>query len=162
LLGERDFHVLEAAGRYVYGYGSDYESRTAGFLVSADDGRTWSERPVPEPLLSLAIAPGWSETVVAGGERGLYLSEDAGRRWRQLGPGGGFVAWSDRLVVVRLDGRVVATDGPGGRFAPVGGVGGEPAALDAGLGGDLYVALHDGTVKRSADGGASWTVRSAP
>ena len=162
LLGERDFHVLEATGRYVYGYGSDYESRTEGFLVSADGGRTWSERAVPEPLLSLAIAPGREETVVAAGENGMYLSEDAGRRWRQLGPGGGLVAWSDRLVVVRFDGRVRATDGAGGRFAPVGGVGGEPAALDAGPDGDLYVALHDGTVKRSADAGASWTVRSAP
>lgn len=162
LLGERDFHVLEAAGRYVYGYGSDYDSRTAGFLVSMDGGRTWSERAVPEPLLSLAIAPAREETIVATGEHGMYLSEDAGRRWRQLGPGGGLVAWSDRRVVVQFDGRVLATDGAGGRFVPVGGVGGEPAALDAGPDGDLYVALHDGTVKRSANAGASWVVRSVP
>jgi len=27
---------------------------------------------------------------------------------------------------------------------------------------ELYAALHDGTIKRSTDGGASWTVRSRP
>jgi hypothetical protein len=27
---------------------------------------------------------------------------------------------------------------------------------------ELYVALHDGTIKRSIDSGATWTVRSAP
>lgn len=162
LLGERDFHVLEAAGRHVYGYGSDFESRAEGFVVSADGGRTWAERPVPEPLLSLAIAPGREETIVAAGENGVYVSQDAGRRWRRLGPGGGLVAWSRRVAVVRFDGRVLAADEPGARFAPVGRVGGQPAALDAGPGGDLYVALHDGTVKRSRDAGASWTIRSAP
>jgi hypothetical protein len=26
---------------------------------------------------------------------------------------------------------------------------------------DLYVALHDGTIKRSQDGGATWVVRTA-
>ena len=162
LLGERDFHVLEAAGRHVYGYGSDYESRTQGFLVSSDGGRTWRERAVPEPFRSLAIGPERAEAIVAAGEQGLYLSDDSGRRWRQLGPGGGLVAWSRRVVFVRFDGRVLAADDPGDRFAPVGDVGGEPAALDAGANGDVYVALHDGTVKRSADGGSSWTLRSAP
>ena len=27
---------------------------------------------------------------------------------------------------------------------------------------ELYVALHDGTVKRSADGGRTWAIRSTP
>jgi hypothetical protein len=43
----------------------------------------------------------------------------------------------------------------------VGEVGGEPAAFEAEDDG-LYVALHDGTVKRSTNGGRSWTVRSRP
>jgi hypothetical protein len=34
LLGKRDFHVLEASGRRVYGFGSDFESRAASLLVS--------------------------------------------------------------------------------------------------------------------------------
>jgi hypothetical protein len=44
----------------------------------------------------------------------------------------------------------------------MGAIGGEPAAFDGSGRGDLYVALHDGTIKRSTDGGASWSVRSAP
>ena len=39
--------------------------------------------------------------------------------------------------------------------------GGRPAAFDNG-GDVLLVALHDGTVKRSADGGRTWAVRSRP
>jgi hypothetical protein len=44
------------------------------------------------------------------------------------------------------------------RFDRVGRVGGEPAALVAADSGRLYVALHDGTIKRSADGGISWQI----
>lgn len=57
LLGKRDFHVLEAAGKRVYGYGSDFASREANLLVSDDGGRSWEQRTPPEPLLSLAIDP---------------------------------------------------------------------------------------------------------
>ena len=41
-------------------------------------------------------------------------------------------------------------------------IGGQPAALVAEGPSELYVALHDGTIKRSTDGGATWTVRSTP
>jgi hypothetical protein len=40
LLGRRDFHVLEAAGRRIYGFGTDFETRRAGLLVSDDAGRS--------------------------------------------------------------------------------------------------------------------------
>jgi len=41
-------------------------------------------------------------------------------------------------------------------------VGGQPAALLAQTAEELYVALHDGTIKASLNGGRIWTVRSAP
>ena len=44
----------------------------------------------------------------------------------------------------------------------MGEIGGEPAAFAADGPENLYVALHDGTIKRSRDGGASWAVRSRP
>mgnify|MGYP006144886265 CR=1 FL=1 len=34
LLGDADFHVLEAQGRRVYGAGSDFDSAASGFLLS--------------------------------------------------------------------------------------------------------------------------------
>ncbi len=52
LLGEADFHVLEARGQRIYGYGSDFESREPRFLTSTDGGRSWRRLEAPEPLIS--------------------------------------------------------------------------------------------------------------
>jgi hypothetical protein len=164
LLGKRDFHVLEASGRRVYGFGSDFETKQAGLLVSDDGGRSWEERTPPEALFSLAIDPEDPDRVVAAGEQGIYESSDAGRRWRPLDGGPALLAWpaAGRLFAVGFDGTV-ARSGDGGRsWRQVGQVDGEPAAFEGAEAGDLYLALHDGTIKRSTDGGASWSVRSKP
>ena len=163
LLGERDFHVLEAAGPRVYGYGSDFESRQASLLVSDDGGRSWEERTPPEPLLSLAIDPGDPDRVVASGEDGIHASTDAGQGWRPLGDTPGMLAWreQDALFLVGLDGSVARSSDAGRTWSSVGRVDGQPAAFDS-ASGDLYVALHNGTVVRSRDGGRSWQLRSRP
>jgi hypothetical protein len=163
LMGERDFHVLEAAGDRVYGYGSDFESRQASLLVSDDGGRSWEERTPPEPLLSLAIDPRDPERVVVAGEGGTYSSMDGGAGWRPLSGEAGFLAWprSEALFLIRADGAVARSRDTGRSWQSMGDVGGRPAAFDN-AGGDLYVALHDGTVKWSADDGRSWVVRSQP
>ena len=163
LLGKQDFHVLEAAGRQIYGYGSDFESRQAGMLVSADGGRTWDERVPPEPLISLAIDPTDPQRVVASGEKGVYSSTDGGAGWRRLLSPGGLVAWtrSRGLYLVRAD-STAARSGDGGRtWRPAGELSGQPAAFES-AGDDLYVALHDGRIMRSADGARSWRLRSRP
>lgn len=162
LLGERDFHVLEASGRRVYGFGSDFQTRTAGFLVSDDNGETWEQREVPEPLISLAISPHDPRRIVASGSAALYLSEDAGRRWLPHPGPPGLLAWGAELTVVDATGAVHSAADAGRRPRPVGHVGDKPAALETGLDGELYAALHDGTIKRSDDGGRSWSVRAAP
>jgi hypothetical protein len=163
LLGKRDFHVLEASGRRVYGFGSDFETRQAGLLVSDDGGRTWDERTPPEALISLAIDPEDPDRAVASGEQGLYVTSDGGRRWRPVEGGPALLAWPARgaLVAVAFDGGVARSDDAGAGWRRVGNVGGEPAAFE-GEGDALYVALHDGTIKRATDSGASWSVRSTP
>lgn len=163
LLGERDFHVLEASGRRVYGYGSDYESREGGLLVSDDGGQSWQERPVPEPLLSLAIDPQDRDRVLASGEEGVYRSTDAAQGWRPLSDEAGLLAWAQpgAAYLVTLDGRVSRSRDAGLSWEEVGDIGGQPAAFEN-AGGDLYAALHDGTVKVSKDAGPTWTVRSRP
>jgi photosystem II stability/assembly factor-like uncharacterized protein len=163
LLGERDFHVLEAAGSRVYGYGSDFESRQASLLVSEDGGRSWEERTPPEPLLSLAIDPGDPHRVVASGEEGIHASTDAGQGWRPLGNTPGMLVWPepDKLFLVRFDGSVARSSDAGRSWSSVGAVDGQPAAFES-ANGELYVALHDGTVLRSGDEGRSWQVRSRP
>ena len=49
-------------------------------------------------------------------------------------------------------GDVSCSGDSGGSWQSVGATGGQPAAFDS-AGDELYVALHDGTIKRSADGG---------
>jgi hypothetical protein len=162
LLGKRDFHVLEAVGKRVYGYGSDFKTRKQGFLISRDGGRSWNERDVPEPLIALALDPSDPDRLLASGEGALYVSEDAGRGWVRIEGPAGLVAWSDQVTVIDSDGAVHTAEDPDGRIRPIGNVGGQPAALESDPKGDLYVALHDGTIKWSSDGGRSWSLRSSP
>jgi hypothetical protein len=162
LLGERDFHVLEAAGQRIFGYGSDFDSQQASLLVSDDGGRSWEERPPPEPLISLAIDPKDPNHVVASGEHATYASTDAGRRWRPLGANPGFFAWTRRaLCRVGSGGDVSCSSDGGSSWQTAGAIDGQPAAFES-AGTDLYVALHDGTIKRSPDDGRTWVVRAAP
>jgi photosystem II stability/assembly factor-like uncharacterized protein len=164
LLGRRDFHVLEATGRRIYGFGSDFETKRANLLVSDDGGRSWDERTPPEGLISLAIYPDDRDRIVVSGEKDLYYSSDGGRRWRPMQAGASLLAWptAGRLFAVAQDGTVARSDDAGRSWREIGQVGGQPAAFEAEGADELYVALHDGTIKRSADGGASWSVRSTP
>jgi photosystem II stability/assembly factor-like uncharacterized protein len=164
LLGKRDFHVLEAAGRHVYGFGSDFETKQASLLVSNNGGRSWRRRRPPKGLISLAIHPDDRARIVASGEQRLYASSDAGRGWRPLDGDAALLAWpaETRLFGVSLEGALARSEDGGRSWETVGNVGGQPAAFEAESGEELYVALHDGTVKRSTDGGGSWSVRSKP
>ena len=163
LQGEVDFHVLEASGERVYGFGSDFETREPRFLVSSDGGREWDRREPAEALVSLAISPRDPDEIVASGEQRVWRSLDGGRRWRPVdAPASGFLTWSDRgLFLVALDGRVWRSDAGSGPFEPTPqSAEGHVAAADSGPDGELLVALHDGAIKQSDDAGQTWTVRS--
>jgi hypothetical protein len=162
LLGKSDFHVLESSGERVYGFGSDFESRRTQFLVSSDGGETWNERPVPEPLISLALHPDDPDRLIASGESDIFESRDGGESWRRRAAAAGLLAWRspDELIGIGGDGSVRSSD-DAASWREVGDVGGQPAAFEAERDG-LYVALHEGTIKRSTDGGRSWGVRSHP
>lgn len=163
LLGEVDFHVLEAAGGRVYGFGSDFDTREPRFMVSRNGGRTWTQRGVAAALVALAIDPRDADSIVASNGRALFASRNGGTAWRRLPGPGGLLAWTPdgRLTVVTGAGRVYVRESDSGAFRKTGDVGGRPAAFDNG-GNALLVAMHDGTVKRSGDGGRAWQVRSRP
>jgi hypothetical protein len=159
LLGEADFHVLRVAGKHVYGFDATH----ARLLASVDGGESWSERQAPGFLIDVAPAPDDPDHLVATGERGLLRSRDGGRSWEPIGGAVGLLAWPDGgpLYLVDAGGSLlVAADGEA--WQPAGEIGGEPAALLAAGPRELYVALHSGAIKQSADGGETWTLRFSP
>ena len=160
LLGEADFHVLRSRGTRVYGF----DSTNGRLLVSQDRGRTWTQRPIPGPLIDLAVHPQRPSQIVGATARGLITSADDGRTWRAMGSNVGLLGWPHpaRLLLVDGAGQVHASRDSGRRWSAIGDIGGQPAAFLAHTAQELYVALHDGTVKESRDGGRSWSVRSAP
>ena len=115
LLGKRDFHVLEASGKRIYGFGSDFETRQAGLLVSDDGGRSWDERTPPGDLISLAIHPADRERIIGSGAKRLYHSNDGGRRWRPLRGRPGLLAWpTARGLFAVADDGTIKRSGDGG------------------------------------------------
>lgn len=158
LLGEADFHVLRSRGYRLYGF----DSTNARLLFSGDGGRTWSRLATPGGLIDLAVHPQLPSRVVASTERGLFGSGDNVQSWRTLGEDVGFLAWpvASRLYLVDGAGEVHVSRDAGKRWATLGNIGGQPAAFLAQTPSELYVALHDGTIQRSTDGGATWTTRS--
>jgi hypothetical protein len=157
LRGDVDFHVLEAQGNTVYGFGSDWDTREARFLRSDDNGRTWTRLTPPEGLLGLAIDPHDSRAIVALGEQRGWVSRDGGASWRRLPIPGGMVTWTRELGLIAVDlGGVIRTASePTGEWDEVGRLPGPPAALE-GVGDELLAATHESQVISSTDGGYTW------
>jgi hypothetical protein len=160
LQGKADFHVLQSAGARIYGF----DGTQGRLMVSADAGHSWNQRTPPAAMFGLAIDPASTDRIVAATERGVFASQNAGESWRPLrNDMAGLLAWPSVGRLFLVDGRgVVQTSADAGkRWRQVGDIGGQPSAFIA-HGRDLYAALSDGTVKRSADGGRSWSVRATP
>ena len=160
LLGEADFHVLRFAGSRVYGY----DATNDRLLASRDRGRSWQQLEKPGPLIDLAVDPANERRIVATTEEGLFESRAGGASWRRVSKAVGLLAWPAprRLYLVAGGGQLFASRDGGRSLRHLGKIGGQPAALLAHDSDELYVALHDGTIKRSTDGGTMWVVRSTP
>lgn len=164
LLGRADFHVLEAAGKRVYGFGSDFKSRREQFLVSDDGGSRWQSRDIPESLISLAINPNDSEQLIASSQNRLFESDDAGKSWQSLDGEPGLLAWPkvDSRYLIDNEGTVFVSDAVTSDWREVGGAGEAPATFEAESASALFTALHDGSIVESSDGGETWELRSKP
>lgn len=160
LLGEADFHALRFIGERVYGF----DATNNRLMISTDGGDSWDERRPPGPLVDFAVDPDSPTHIIASSELGLLDSSDEGETWRPLFDAAGLLAWpsAQRFYLVTVGGQVFTSEDAGANWEHVGQIGGEPAALLATNAQELYVALHDGTIKQSRDSGVSWIVRSTP
>ena len=164
LLGEADFHMLRFAGKSLYGYDASNDR----LLGSDDNGRSWRKLARPGLLFDLSVDTSDSRHLVATAESqlgpALFESTTGGQEWTAKASLAGLLAWpaSDRLYLVTGAGEVFRSPDIGRSLDLRGKIGGQPAAFLAQGPDDLYVALHDGTIKRSTDGGATWSIRSTP
>ena len=155
-LGTADFHAIEPSGSEIVAA----LFQQAQVLVSSDGGRNWETKAAPLPLVALEVDPDDPRRWVGSTERGVFLSEDGGETWRQRDPTPNVrLAWSDDGELFRIDpgGPVKVSIDGGMRWEDRGSTGGEPQAMTVDEDGTVYVALIDGTLKLSEDGGQTFT-----
>lgn len=156
LLGEADFHSLEAKHGLVYGYDS-----TGGRFMVSPDRKTWEARSAL-PLLDFAVSPESPGLIVGSGASGLVRSIDGGRTWQPAADVPYVILdWADAgLYGVAADGTIAVSADDGTTWEPRGAIGVAPEALLASD--DLLVAAAaDRGIVESRDGGRTWTVRLA-
>lgn len=153
LLGEVDFHSLQAAHGQVYGY----DSTSSRFMVSRDR-ETWETRS-QLPLSDFAVSPDDPDLIVGSTDR-IVRSTDGGRTWEPvaLTPLVALTWGQGGAVGVTPDGSVLKGDEMGEDWQPVGSLAGRPEALQAHEG-TLYAWVSDQGLVASSDGGATWSVR---
>ena len=155
-----------------------------GVVKSVDGGRTWAAADkgfVSTLIESVALAPGSSKILYAGGYGGVFKSIDAGRTWRFAG-GIGTSAVDTLMVdphnrrtlyaVESWHGGMYTSDDAGVHWrrvqTPFPSTGVRALAVDPQHPRTLYVAdcggaCARGTLQRTADGGASWKpIRGIP
>jgi hypothetical protein len=159
-LGNADFHAIETSGDAIVAalFGQ------AQVLMSVNDGKSWTTRAAPMPLIALEVDPGDAARWIASTERGTFGSGDGGKTWRQRDaiPNVRF-SWPESGQLYRIDpgGPVKVSADGGEKWEDRGSTGGEPQALTADADGKVYVALIDGTVTASSDGGRTFTEQVA-
>jgi hypothetical protein len=154
LLGEADFHALRVDDARVVGY----DASRGRVMASDDGGREWTSLGSPGEVVDLALDPDDPTRIVAAGSTGVITTNDEGRNWTRRLTDADILAWpaTDALYGFGLDGAVSLSRDRGASWERVGDLGGEPAAATATGRDTLIVALHDGRIVSSGDGGASW------
>lgn len=158
LSGKADLHVLRTAGTSVVGY----DGITNRLLRFGEKSAATTELSTPKgTLVDFAVDPADERQYLASTGTGLFRSRNGGRSWSQVdrrragllvfrGPG--------KALLVRGDGVVEQSTSGGRSWKAVGSIDGAPAALSAHKS-DVFVAMQDGPILQSSDGGATWTVR---
>lgn len=154
LLGEADFHSLEAAHGSVYGYDSTHQR----FMVTKDR-KEWETRREPLIIGDFAVSPEDPDVIVANDQSGVVLSRDGGRQWKQVSKQQLLLLeWSaEGLFGVVPSGEVVVSADSGKTWEQRGNVGGVPEAVHV-SGDEMYVAVAEHGIVKSTDGGQTFEV----
>jgi Photosynthesis system II assembly factor YCF48/BNR/Asp-box repeat len=161
-LGEADLHQI----RRVHGKLYAFDAVLGAILISDDGGRTWTERFTPRQLvLDFVVDPRDPNLLLASTEDQVYRSEDGGERWRPATQGKApRLDWPapESLMRADKDGLFQVSSDGGQTWERRGRIDGEPykiRALDAER---AFVALSDGTILETTDGGRSFEERFRP
>ena len=161
-LGEADLHkIIEQHGR-IYAF----DAVLGAMLISDDGGRTFAERFTPRGLvIDFVVDPKDPQYLLASTEDQLFRSEDDGQKWRGVLSGQGMrLTWPapDMLLRADKDGRVYRSKDRGQTFDPIGKVPGEPYKFKTVDAQNHFLALSDGTIVATTDGGKTWREEFSP
>lgn len=154
LLGEADFHSLEAAHDRVYGF----DGTSGGFMVT-QDRKTWETRSEGASIIDFAVSPDDAETIVATTPKGITRSTDGGRSWVQAAPGEFvYIDWdAEGLYAVTAQRQLSMSNDGGMTWSDGATLPGDPEALLVGQDG-IYVAVAEQGIVRSTDDGKTFEV----
>ena len=154
-LGEADLHQIRRIHDRLYAF----DAVLGAILISDDDGKTWEERFTPRQLvLDFVVDPEDPDHLIASTEEQIYRSEDGGEKWRPSrrraarrgstgrSPTSLMRADKDGLFQVSTDGGADVGAARADRGRAVQGAGDRRRTR-------AFVALSDGTILETTDGG---------
>lgn len=156
-LAEADLHKVVSIHDRLYGW----DAVGSALMISEDGGRTFVDRYTPPGLVTdFVVDPEDPDYVLAATEEQLYNTENAGKGWRPLEVGTGIrLAWPAGGPILRAekDGTISTSDDRGTSWTKVATVDGEPYKFETTDDPKhLYMALSDGTILETTDGGRTW------
>ena len=155
--GEADLHKVVKLHDRIYAW----DAVNSAILISEDDGKTFDSRYTPPGLVTdFVVDPEDPEYLVAATEEQLHNSDNGGKGWRPLEVGTGMrLEWPAGGPVYRAekDGTISTSEDRGVTWTKVATVAGEPYKFETTDDPKhLFLALSDGTILETTDGGKTW------
>ena len=153
---QADYHELEIAGDLIVGVNAE----SPDIQVSRDGGATWEARTPPAAPIDVVVDPGDPEHWAVSTEQGTFVSSDGGNSWRPRDTTfGARLIWpsKDALYSIDRNGAVRVSSNGGRSWDDRGEVGGLPSEVAAGRQKELLAAVVGGKIRRSRDGGKTWS-----
>jgi hypothetical protein len=154
--GAADLHKIVLRHDRMYAF----DAVLSAIVISEDGGRTFSEHFTPRGLIiDFDVDPTDPDRLVAANDNELFRSEDGAETWRPIVQAPGIrLAWvtPDSLYRADKDGTVRISRDAGDTWEDVGRVDGEPYKFKVIDEKHLYLALSDGSIVETTDGGRRW------